>query len=88
MVYLVPAWAVGALLNTRLFDVFATYDLNNGVDSTPCQLTSLEHVDTHLKVHHLVGQLVSLTSFASLRLLGASIQREEGSVVGYNAQST
>ncbi len=80
--HLVPTWTVGPLLNTGLLDVLAANHLNDRVDPTAHQLSALEYVNTHLKVHDLVGKLVPLASLASLRLLGGSVgKRWQGSTI-------
>ena len=67
--YLIPEGSVGALLDTGLLVLLATGDLHNGVDTTASQLPSLQHMDTHLEVQHLVRKLVPLSRLPTLGLL-------------------
>ena len=71
--HLVPKWTVGSLLNTSLMDVLAANHLNDRVYPTANQLSALQYMNTHLKVHDLVGQLAPLACLASLGLLGGSV---------------
>ena len=67
--YLIPERSVGSLLNAGLLVLLAAGDLHNGVDATASQLPGLQHMDTHLEVQHLVGELVPLSRLSTLCLL-------------------
>lgn len=60
--HLIPHRVVGSLLSAGLLYVLATGDLDDGVETTPHKLTSLEHMHTNLEVGRLVGKLLTLAT--------------------------
>ena len=61
--HFIKHWIVGSPPSACLLDVPTTGNLHRWVWVTPHQLTGLQHMYTHLKICHFVGQFLLLSVF-------------------------